>query len=71
MNNRQDMLKRGRAYNPRGEKHYRTKLTETDIREVRCRAKTGETQQALADDFDISQTAVSKIVRRMRWDHVV
>ena len=55
----------------RGEGHGRAKLTEQDVREIRRRYATGkETQQAIADDFNVGQARVSHVVLRKHWAHV-
>lgn len=49
---------------------YHTKLTETDVRQIRRRRTAGETQQALATAFNVSQVCILKIVNRMTWKHI-
>ena len=66
--NNRDKAEKGGA--PHGEGHWRCKVTETDVQEIRCRAREGETQRFLAAEFDMSQSNVSLIVRRERWGHV-
>ena len=56
--------------NPKGEKHYLTKLIDNDIIEIRLRYSKGETQIAIAKDFNISQIQVSRIVNRKHWTHI-
>lgn len=54
----------------RGERAGLAKLTDDSIREIRNRYKEGESQQSIADDFDVCQTTISQIVRRKTWAHV-
>lgn len=49
---------------------YHTKLVESDIRQIRQRYTTGETQQALAAAFSVSQGCILKVVHRRTWKHV-
>jgi group I intron endonuclease len=67
-------LARGRAVpqEPKaGEKNGRAVLTDSDVREIRRRfAAGGISQQALADEYGVHQTAISKIVRRRAWSHL-
>ena len=44
-----------------------TKLNQRQVEVMRSRARAGETQQSIAEDYGVSQTMVSKIVRRERW----
>ena len=45
-------------------------LSESDVREIRALARQGWTQTRLADEFGISQAAISNIVRGASWKHV-
>jgi len=53
-----------------GEKSNFAKLTEDDIRTIRKRCSNGEYQFVVAADYDITQSNVSCIVRRISWNHV-
>lgn len=53
-----------------GENNPNAKLTEDDVREIRERVSDGETQGDVAEDYPVSPTAVSKIVRREMWADV-
>lgn len=51
-----------------GESNGMAKLSTTAITEIRARySRGGVTQRALAREFRVSQTAISKIVTRSRW----
>lgn len=55
-----------------GERHPNTILRNADIRKIRRLYAVGNiSQQALGEIFSITQTAVSAIVRRKWWQHVV
>ena len=46
-------------------------LTQEQVREIRELYKTGEiTQEALAWEFDVEQSTISKIIRRATWQNV-
>ncbi len=51
-----------------GERHYKAKLTEDQVREIR---KDTRSQIRIAADYGIVQTMVSKIKRREFWKHVI
>jgi hypothetical protein len=59
-----DMAKRQRQ--ARGDRLSK-KLTSTGIREIRARHAAGESQGQLARAFRVTQSMVSRIVRRERW----
>lgn len=64
------MGKRTRTTWQGGEGHPKARLTEEQVRSiVRCLAR-GWTQQALADEYDISRVSVSNINTGMTWRHV-
>lgn len=47
-----------------GERNPAAKLTDAQTQQIRDRYKSGELQQALADEFGVTQVRVSQIVRR-------
>lgn len=53
-----------------GEAHYRSTLTEVQVLEIRKRAKSSNTQAALAREFNVSTGTIQKIVSRQRWKHI-
>jgi HNH endonuclease len=67
--NSDDKVAKGRS--PRGETHHHSSLTEDKVREIRRLANEGKTHQSIADMFSVKREAVSKIVRRERWKHVL
>jgi hypothetical protein len=54
----------------RGTRHGMAKLTASDVREIRSRCGNGEKQREVAEDYSITQAAVSLIVRRINWRHI-
>jgi hypothetical protein len=55
---------------PYGAVHFKTKLTEDDVREIRRRRKAGEMCKDIAPDYGIHVNTVAQIGRRMRWIHL-
>lgn len=67
--NAADMMRKGRQQH--GEKHYRAKLTEQSVRDIRAEYSTGKaTQETLAVRYRVSQTVIGKVVRKNTWKHV-
>ena len=56
--------------NPRGSKHYKAKVTESDIPLIRELVKEGVSQTKIGEKFGLSKGSVSDIVRRRTWWHV-
>lgn len=54
----------------KGEGHWLTTLTDDEVIEIFRRAHNGELQSDIAQDYGISQTAVSRIKRHVAWSHV-
>ena len=50
-----------------GAKHGRSKLTEGQVEEIIARHAAGETQTALAREYPVNQSMISKIVRGEFW----
>ena len=66
-----DRSKKGRNRDQFGQKNNLSKIEkEEHIREIRRRVAMGESQVSIGKIFGVSQSAVSKIVRRKRWGHV-
>ena len=59
-----------KGHRPKGEKHWRARLSEADVRAIRARSAGGETQAAIAAHFGVDQALVSRIVHRKLWAHV-
>lgn len=56
---------------PRGVDHWRAKLTEDGVRDIRARAAAGESQQSIARRHGIAQQSVSDIIRGLYWGWLV
>lgn len=54
----------------RGEAQWKSKLTDSDIIEIRESYRNGHSQTAVAIHFSISQVCVSRIVLGRSWKHV-
>jgi len=50
-----------------GERNHQSKLTDKQAIEIFLRCKQGEGHQKLADEFDVSRSAVSMIASRRQW----
>lgn len=61
---------KGRGGQPKGTDHHRARISEDDVRTIRARYESGETQLALAREYPIGNTAISSIVNRKSWKHV-
>lgn len=55
---------------PVGESHYRAKLNEGIVRDVRARHDAGESGASLAREYGITRSAMSKVLRGKMWKHV-
>lgn len=54
----------------RGEANGQSKLTTTDVIEIRAMSEHGVTQKDIAQRFGVPQSSVSKIIRRKQWAHI-
>lgn len=81
--NRQDCIRKGRHAKgdtagsrlhpeafPHGEEHYRAKLTEEDVHNIRDAARHGTTRQVLADQYGVSKFAINCVVNHKTWKHI-
>ena len=63
--NQADKVIHGRTN--RGERHGHSKLTESDVHEIRNLISQGDTQQDIAEKFGVSRGTISKIKRGRNW----
>lgn len=63
-----DCVAKGRT--ARGEKNAKAKLTSADVRAIRSAVRRGESQRAVAADFEVCPKTVSRINRGLTWRHV-
>jgi hypothetical protein len=71
--NMRDRETKGRANRTieKGEKHPASKLTETQVREIRGRyANGGITQQTLGIEYGVSKATIGYIINRKSWSHI-
>lgn len=64
-----DMIEKGR--NVRGQDHHRARLTEGNITAIRNAHKTGTPQKELAAKYGVSKQHVSRVVRGLKWRHIL
>lgn len=70
LGNTQHMKKQGRSINFKGEECSWSRLTESDVHEIRRMCEEGVTQKEIGMKYNISQQQVSKIKNQKRWQHV-
>lgn len=64
-----DRERKGRNIVPKGEKHGRHKLTETQVKEIRqIYARGGISMEKLGAQYDVSKVTVCNIVNHYHWD---
>jgi len=67
--NMTDMVLKNRQ--TRGETNASSKLTETQVLEIRKKyADGGYTHRSLATEYNVGDTAISNIIHRERWVHI-
>ena len=69
--NAKDREAKGRGNQQKGEKHGNSKLTETQVREIRIKYATGGiNQRQLALEYGISRQNIGDIINRKYWKHI-
>ena len=68
MDNVQDSIKKNRRSDKRGENNGRHKLVKNDIVSIRADLRTN---CAIAKEYNISDTAISRIRRKKSWGHII
>lgn len=66
--NTADMMNKGRF--PVGERHWFSRLTDDDIREIRELRLSGISCREIGERFGVCQSNISAILRGERWAHV-
>lgn len=66
--NSADMVERGRS--ARGSRSGASKLTESQVVEIRVRCAAGELHRVLAVDYGVSRTTITQVVNGTTWRHV-
>ena len=70
-NKDRDAKGRGKTGDKRGEKHHLSKLTETDVREIRIKyANGGMKYPQLALEYGVNKSTVGDIIQRRTWSHI-
>lgn len=69
LDNMRDKYERGRAAHPHGGQHYRTRLTEETVVEMRMLRAAGVAAQDIARRFGLSRSATSAICTGVQWRH--
>jgi hypothetical protein len=64
------VLRVGRCANQDGGRNHAAKLRAEDIIEIRARRSKGELLRSIAKDYGVTMQAISKVVRRDRWNGV-
>jgi hypothetical protein len=67
--NMDDMVKKGRAWKPRGSCHPASKLTEADVQVIKS-ASTITNNSQLAKQFNVRRETIRDIRNGKRWKHV-
>lgn len=68
LDNITDRETRGRT--AKGSSHYRAKLTESDVREIREGLRGGVSRTALAQHFGVSRATIRQVGTGQSWKHV-
>lgn len=66
-----DMVMKGRANRSHGEKHFRHKVTESNVTEIRRLSGIGISRRKIASIFGITHANVKNIVLRRTWRSVL
>jgi hypothetical protein len=65
-----DMRRKGRANDPRGEKHPKAKLTEDDVRAIRAALAAGTSSCVLGQQYGVAKNSILSIKHRRNWKHL-
>ena len=69
LENQRDRFRHG-THN-RGEQHPQSKLNATDIERIRDRYRAGQSQTAIARDFQVTKNHIGHVVHGKAWNHSV
>jgi len=70
--NNADKMAKGRQRNVRGVAHHAARLDEATVRRIRERyAAGGVSQAALSKEFGVSRPAITQLIKRRTWKHVI
>jgi hypothetical protein len=65
-----DRVAKNRSSDLRGSKHYRAKLTEIKVLEIRSLYKMGIRQSSIAKTYKVNQGTISNIIDKKTWTHI-
>lgn len=65
-----DAFSKGRRFGPKGEKHGRSKLTDSQVLKIKRRLSSGELHKAIARDFGVRRQTISLIAEGKTWRHI-
>ena len=65
-----DMFERGRGDHRIGERNFKAKLTEDQVRQIRAMYKGGLSPKAIVESQSISRSQFYRIVKRTHWRHL-
>ena len=65
-----DLQRKGYRKAAKGSRNGFSKLSEEDVLSIRRRYDNGARQVALAAEFNVYQTTISRIVLRKQWQHI-
>ena len=68
--NMEDMSKKGRHHDVRGEAHHLVKITNEQVLELRRRVREGESATKVGKEFGICKSTACRIANRTYWGHV-
>ena len=68
--NMRDMIEKKRHLTKIGNNHYRARLTEKDVLEMRALRIKGTLIRELAAMFNVGRSTVNHIIKRDSWKHI-
>ncbi len=68
--NIEDRARHGRMNMPNGSRHFRAKLTEADIPEIRKLSRSGLYPWEIADVFGVTKSTIRVVLKGQAWIHV-
>lgn len=68
--NANDMHSKGRGNNPRGERHFKSKLKNKDIPEIKALRKSGMKIKPLAEIYKVGTSTIRAVIKGRSWKHV-
>jgi len=69
LDNSHDAMRKGRVAH--GERHCQSRLTESQVAEIRMRFSLGENGAALAAEYQVGRSTIGHVVKRRTWKHTI